>query len=130
MSAETPALPPDAPATPAAPASAGSEPAWMRWIGIAVFAAALVVGAWLRFRDLDLKPLHSDEGVNGWFLMRLYNGLRDFGHWNVNYRYDPTNYHGPFLYFAGLLPFFFLGPSNTTLRLFMAVAGTGCIGML
>ena len=129
MSADTPAVPaPDVPATPAAPAS--NEPAWLRWIGIAVFAAAIVVGAWLRFRDLDLKPLHSDEGVNGWFLMRLFNGLRDFGNWNVNYRYDPTNYHGPFLYFLGLIPFFLFGPSNGTLRVFMAIAGTGCIAVL
>lgn len=122
--------PPAAEAAPAAPAQATQEPAWMRWIGIAVFLAAVGVGGWLRLRMLDLKPLHSDEGVNGWFLMRLYNGLRDVGNWQVNYRYDPTNYHGPFLYFAGLIPFFLLGPSSITLRLLMALAGTGCIGVL
>lgn len=116
-------------APPAAPPAPAKEPAWMRWIGIAVFVAAIGVGAWLRFRVLDLKPLHSDEGVNGWFLMRLYNGL-ELGNFGVNYRYDPTNYHGPFLYFAGLLPFLLLGPSSITLRLLMALAGTGCIGIL
>ena len=114
---------------PASPPSA-AEPPWPRWAGTAAFVAAVLVGGWLRLRVLDLKPLHSDEGVNGWFLMRLYDGLREFGNWRVNYRYDPTNYHGPFLYFAGLLPFFGGGPSNTTLRLCMALAGTGCIGIL
>lgn len=118
-----PSVPPTEPAFAAAP----FEPVWYRWLGIAVFVGAVVVGGWLRFRQLDLKPLHSDEGVNGWFLMRLYNGLAD---WRVNYSYDPTNYHGPFLYFAGLLPFFVFGPSNTTLRVLMAIAGTGCIAML
>src|SRR5688572_20850613 len=99
------------------PAQQPAEPIWARVIGAAVFLAALGLGAWLRFHDLDAKPLHSDEGVNGWFLMRLYNGLLDFGNWQMNYKYDPTNYHGPFLYFAGLLPFFALGPSNTSLRI-------------
>lgn len=129
MSTPDSPVPPDA-APPAPVVAPAAEPAWYRWLSIAVFAAALAVGAWLRLRQLDLKPLHSDEGVNGWFLMRLYNGLTDVGHWRVNYSYDPTNYHGPFLYFAGLLPFFVLGPSNTTLRLLMALAGTGCIAML
>jgi len=116
--------------SPVTPAPAAAEPHWYRWLSIAVFAGALVVGGWLRFRQLDLKPLHSDEGVNGWFLMRLYNGVTDLQNWNLHYKYDPTNYHGPFLYFAGLIPFFLLGPSNTTLRILMALAGTGCIAML
>lgn len=97
------------------------------WIGTLVFVAAVLIAAWLRFVDLSLKPLHSDEGVNGWFLMNLYEGLAK---WRMNYRYDPTNYHGPFLYFAGLVPFLTAGPSNAALRFLPALAGVGCVAIL
>ena len=56
-----------------------------------------VVAAVLRLFDLNLVPLHHDEGVNGNFLLSL---VRD-GH----YTYDPANYHGPTLYYlAALIP--------------------------
>jgi uncharacterized protein (TIGR03663 family) len=59
--------------------------------------AILLIAAVLRFYDLNLVPLHHDEGVNGNFLLRL---VRD-----GEYRYDPENYHGPTLYyFAALFP--------------------------
>ena len=68
------------------------ENAWrIGVIIIFVFAAAL------RLYDLNLVPLHHDEGVNGNFLIRLVReGV---------YTYDPENYHGPTLYyFAALIP--------------------------
>src|SRR5689334_672173 len=49
----------------------------------------LIVAVVLRVFDLNLVPLHHDEGVNGNFLLTL---VRD-GH----YTYDPANYHGPTL---------------------------------
>jgi uncharacterized protein (TIGR03663 family) len=57
----------------------------------------LVVAAFLRLYDLNLVPLHHDEGVNGNFLVRLvHDGF---------YHYDPANYHGPTLYyFAAVFP--------------------------
>lgn len=55
-----------------------------RWL------ALLPLGV-LLFWHLGDRPLHHDEGVNGWFLEHL---LR-----HGEYRYDPTNYHGPTLYF-------------------------------
>jgi uncharacterized protein (TIGR03663 family) len=62
-----------------------------------VGASILVIAAILRFYDLDLVPLHHDEGVNGNFLVRL---VRD-GY----YHYDPANYHGPSLYYlAAIFP--------------------------
>jgi len=45
----------------------------------------------LRLYNLSLRPLHNDEGVNGFFLMRLFH--------DGVYRYDPANYHGPTLYY-------------------------------
>jgi len=56
-----------------------------------------IVAAVLRIFDLNLVPLHHDEGVNGNFLLSL---VRD-GH----YTYDPNNYHGPTLYYiTALIP--------------------------
>src|SRR5436853_3272645 len=49
------------------------------------------IAAFLRFFWLALKPLHHDEGVNGYFLTNL---VRD-----GVYKYDPGNYHGPTLYY-------------------------------
>ena len=48
----------------------------------------------IRAVALELRPMHHDEGVNGHFLLGL---LR-----SGNYRYDPTNYHGPTLYYFTL----------------------------
>ena len=50
----------------------------------------------LRFYNLPLKPLHSDEAVNGLFLTRLVVPPHQ-------YRYDPANYHGPTLFYAAWL---------------------------
>lgn len=61
-----------------------------------------------RFLFLTNKPVHFDEGINGWFVMQMK--LTGF------YKYDPTNYHGP-LYFY-ILAFFetLFGRSVETLR--------------
>src|SRR5574338_695144 len=57
-------------------------------------AAITAIAAFLRFYHLELKPLHHDEGVNGWFLTNLVReGV---------YKYDPANYHGPTLYYIAL----------------------------
>ncbi len=88
----------------------GSRKSALLLVAVLVFLAA-----WLRLPDLALKPLHSDEGVNGWFTLRL-----DW--WNL-YRYRPSDYHGPFLYYVNLLFFRLLGPSEVSLRLGTALAG-------
>src|SRR5437660_3072163 len=65
------------------------------WLIAAI--SIMVVGGFLRLYDLNLVPLHHDEGVNGNFLVRL---VRD-----GFYQYDPGNYHGPTLYyFAAIIP--------------------------
>jgi uncharacterized protein (TIGR03663 family) len=56
-----------------------------------------LIAAVLRFYNLNLVPLHHDEGVNGNFLVRLVR--------EGFYQYDPANYHGPTLYyFAAIIP--------------------------
>jgi uncharacterized protein (TIGR03663 family) len=81
------ALPSEPPAAPEI-----SERAWF-----IASAAILVLAAFLRLYDLNLVPLHHDEGVNGNFLVRLVR--------EGYYHYDPANYHGPTLYyFAAVYP--------------------------
>lgn len=53
--------------------------------------AITVFATFLRYFMLLLRPIHHDEGVNGWMLTNL---LRD-----NKYQYDPSNYHGPTIYF-------------------------------
>jgi hypothetical protein len=54
----------------------------------------LVVAAFVRIYQLELRPMHHDEGVNGFFLMNLIRtGI---------FRYDPSNYHGPTLFYFTL----------------------------
>ncbi|MHB2015462.1 MAG: flippase activity-associated protein Agl23 [Candidatus Xenobia bacterium] len=78
-------------------------------------AIILVVGAALRFAVLTLVPLHHDEGVNGFFLTNLVeNGV---------YKYDPTNYHGPTLYYLALPFVKLLGLTTTAVRLETAIFG-------
>jgi uncharacterized protein (TIGR03663 family) len=74
------------------------------------FTASVVivaVAAFLRLYDLNLVPLHHDEGVNGNFLVTLVREGR--------YHYDPANYHGPTLYyFSAIVPWilrFLFGPA-------------------
>lgn len=93
-----------------------------------------VVAAVLRLYDLDLVPLHHDEGVNGNFLVRL---VREGG-----YRYDPENYHGPTLYyFSAFIPWIIkllfgaaardkYGLTTFTIRLVPVVFGLGTIGLV
>ena len=61
-----------------------APPRLPRWL---VVAAIVVVAAALRLWDLELRPPHHDEGVNGWFVERMHGGNA--------YAYDPHNYHGP-----------------------------------
>lgn len=75
----------------------------------------LILSIVSRFLFLANKPVHFDEGINGWFVMQM----KQTGF----YKYDPTNYHGP-LYFY-ILSFFetLFGRSVETLRAVPAVFG-------
>lgn len=77
----------------------------------------------LRVARFTERPFHHDEGVNGWFFLRLWAE----GH----YRYDPANYHGPTLYFLSL-PAAWLagGPSDAVLRGVAAAASLAAVGLL
>ena len=73
------------------------------------------VAVFLRFYDLTVKPLHHDEGVNGFFLTSLFReGV---------YKYDPANYHGPTLYYISLAFAKAFGLETFSVRASVAVFG-------
>ena len=73
------------------------------------------VAAFLRFWHLELKPLHHDEGVNGYFLTTLFR--------DGTYHYDPSNYHGPTLYYVSLAFAKIFGLNTISIRLSVAIFG-------
>jgi len=76
----------------------------------------VLVALAFRCADLPIKPLHSDEGVNGWFSLRLW--------WTGHYKYVPSDYHGPLLYYVNLVVFWILGATDFSLRFGTALAGS------
>ncbi len=87
-----------------------------RFLLVGLLALAVLALA-LRLPGLGDRPLHSDESVQGWFLLRLrYTGV---------YRYNPANYHGPLMYFLAVIPTWLLGPGEVALRLPSALMGAG-----
>lgn len=94
----------------------------------------IVLGTLLRVYNLNLVPLHHDEGVNGNFLVRLVR--------EGYYHYDPGNYHGPTLYyFTAAFPWLlrlFLGQgaqnnyglTTTVIRLVPALFGIATIALI
>jgi uncharacterized protein (TIGR03663 family) len=81
----------------------------------ALVALALAV----RLVALDLRPPHSDEGVNGWFAERVLVT----GH----YRYDPENYHGPLHYYLLALSRLAFGRNLWSLRLPTVLIGVAAV---
>ncbi|MGR3176817.1 MAG: flippase activity-associated protein Agl23 [Candidatus Anammoxibacter sp.] len=86
------------------------------------FFLPVVIASLIRFWDIGLRPLHSDEGVNSFFLRNLFD--------SNYYHYDPTNYHGPFLYYIGLIPFYILGLTDFAFRLMPALFGIMVVALL
>jgi uncharacterized protein (TIGR03663 family) len=86
------------------------------------FVAVLLLTVLVRLESLERKPLHHDEGVNAHFLMRLAAD----GDW----QYDPTNYHGPTLYYASLPFRWILGERELALRIVPVFFGWVGIGLL
>ncbi len=73
------------------------------------------LAAFARFFLLELKPLHHDEGVNGFFLTTLFrDGV---------YKYDPQNYHGPDLYYIALAVTKIFGLNTLSIRGSVAIFG-------
>lgn len=83
------------------------------------FWGIVVLGAFLRFFLLTIKPPHFDEGINGWFVDQMMR--------NGFYRYDPSNYHGPLHFYLLLLSLSLFGRHVWALRLPVVLASIGSI---
>lgn len=95
------------------PAAERRQPLDAAWL--AGCAAITVLAAFVRFYRLELKPLHHDEGVNGFFLTTLFReGV---------YKYDPSNYHGPTLYYVALVFTKIFGLNTISIRSSTAIFG-------
>lgn len=96
--------------------NAGGTRRW-RWLA----AAILVLAAILRLWQLDLRPAHFDEGVNGMFIDRMQaNGF---------YKYDPKNYHGPLHFYALFLSKVLFGRDLWALRLPTALISLAAVAL-
>lgn len=75
---------------------------------ILFFVVLCIIVLVSRFYGLTLKPLHFDEGINGWFSSQV----QKLGY----YKYDPNNYHGPLYFYVLRLFETLFGSSVSTLR--------------
>ena len=81
-----------------------------------LFVGVALLSVVLRFWNLEVKPLHHDEGVNGFFLDNLVE--------HHCYRYNPRNYHGPIIYYLAVPAVKSLGRRIFALRFVPALLGT------
>lgn len=90
------------------------------WL-IASFAI-IAIAAFIRLYALELKPMHHDEGVNGFFITNLVRqGV---------YRYDPTNFHGPALYYLTLPSLALFGLNTFAVRFAVALFGVATVWLI
>ncbi len=100
---------------------------WSKQYSIA-FVAIWLLAFVLRIHQLDHRPFHVDEAVNGLITGNLLK--------EGNYAYDPSAYHGPVLYYLTLPIIKLAGVQTTselterTLRLLPALAGSSLILLL
>lgn len=93
-----------------------------------LFSVIILIALALRLPKLEQRPMHGDEAVNAVKLAELME--------SGSFVYDPTEYHGPTLYYFSL-PLTWLRGQNTlsdlqesTLRLVPVIFGTGLIILL
>src|SRR5262245_40806282 len=103
------------------PREARSIPSRKTWWAVVMYIAAAALA--VRMIELDLKPLHHDEGVNAFFLTRLVRPPHF-------YRYNPSNFHGPTLYYFAWASTAVFGLTDFALRFVPAVFGLLTIALI
>ncbi|MGD0552614.1 MAG: flippase activity-associated protein Agl23 [Sedimentisphaerales bacterium] len=73
------------------------------WLAV---SAVLILAAALRISRLDIRPMHGDEAVHAYRFGQLLEAN--------NYRYDPTEFHGPTLNYFTLVPALLSGQHTYT----------------
>lgn len=92
-----------------------------RWF-VPIALGILLLAAAVRLPELALNPFHNDEGVNAFFTTNLVR--------TGAYTYDPTNYHGPSLYYFALVSEILFGLTTEAMRLVPVVFGLLMVGLV
>jgi uncharacterized protein (TIGR03663 family) len=87
-----------------------------------MIALAIIVAIWFRFYMIDIKPFHHDEGTMYLFSSTLAR--------TGEYRYDPTNFHGPTLHYLAYITLRIFGENTFALRFWPAIFGVLTVAML
>ncbi len=93
----------------------------MRISAFVIFGLLVWAGLFLRFFQLEEKPMHADEAVNGVMVHRMLE--------EESVTFDPTHYHGPSLRYLALISTGLYkvvtgeGLSEVSLRWLTALAG-------
>jgi uncharacterized protein (TIGR03663 family) len=83
-----------------------------------IYAGLLIVALVMRLYDLGGRAVHHDESLHGYFAYQIFTGS--------GYDHNPLM-HGMFLFDAIATSFFLIGDSEMSMRLPMAIFGTGLI---
>lgn len=83
---------------------------------------ALLAGFVLRSIYLEIKPPHFDEGINGFFVTKVWQ--------EGFYRYDPTNFHGPLYFYVLLLAETFFGRGIFGFRFVTGLIGLANVALV
>ncbi len=89
---------------------------WERAAYAALFVGALIMRLW----DLGVRAVHHDESLHGFFAWQMATGN--------TYEHNPLM-HGMFLFHSVAGAFFLFGDNDFTLRLPMALFGSGLVLM-
>lgn len=76
----------------------------------------------LRVWDLDAKPPHFDEGINGHFVNQIWR--------DGFYRYDPTNFHGPLYFYILQLAEVLFGRGIVGFRFVNGLISVGIVALI
>jgi uncharacterized protein (TIGR03663 family) len=87
-----------------------------------MIAVAIIVAIWFRFSLIDIKPFSHDEGNMYFFSSTLAR--------TGEYKYDPTNFHGPTLYYLAYITLRIFGENTFALRFWPAIFGVLTVAML
>ena len=87
-------------------------------IEFSIYTGLVLVALAMRLYDLGGRAVHHDESLHGYFAYQLFNG--------GGYDHNPLM-HGMFLFHSIATSFFLFGDSDFSLRLPMALFGTGLV---
>lgn len=87
-------------------------------IEFSIYTGLVLIALAMRLYDLGGRAVHHDESLHGYFAYQLFNG--------AGYHHNPLM-HGMFLFHSTATSFFLVGDSDFSLRLPMALFGTGLV---